>query len=77
MNRVFKNNLKEAVVATLVSNWGMKKESFYNTPTNKSVEKFWTYNRCLNFLRKLERDYTYNPTTGERVHNTNKMLSWF
>ena len=66
MNRVFKNNLKEAVVATLVSNWGMKKESFYNTPTNKSVEKFWTLNRCRKFLNKLEREYIYNPLTNSR-----------
>lgn len=55
MNNTFEN--KADVVNTLVEKWGCKTNSFYNTPTNKHVEKFWTYNRCLQYLFKLEREY--------------------
>lgn len=48
---------KKQIVDKLVSDWGMKEASFYNTPTNKQREKFWTYNRTLRYLHKLERDY--------------------
>ena len=50
-------NNKAEVVEQLVKEWGCKTNSFYNTPTNKHVEKFWTYNRCLQHLFKLRRDY--------------------
>ena len=48
---------KQQIVDKLIQDWGCKRESFYNSPTNKSVEKFWTYNRTLQYLYKLERDY--------------------
>lgn len=48
---------KKQIVDKLVSNWGMKESSFYNTPTNKQREKFWTYNRTLQYLFKLEREF--------------------
>jgi len=41
----------------LVSDWGMKEATFYNTPTNKQREKYWTYNRTLRYMFKLEREY--------------------
>ena len=50
-------NSKAEIVQTLVDEWGEKTTSYYNTPTNKSVEKFWTYNRTLQHLFKLRRDY--------------------
>ena len=61
-----KDMTKEEIVTELVSKWGMKKESFYNSATSKSVEKFWTLNRCRNFLNKLEREYIYNPLTNTK-----------
>lgn len=48
---------KQQIVQTLVDEWGEKETSFYNTPTNQSVEKFWTFNRTLQHLFKLEREY--------------------
>ena len=50
-------NIKEEIVEALVNEFGQKASSFYNTPTNKSREKFWTYNRCLQHLFKLRQDY--------------------
>lgn len=48
---------KAEIVECLVKEWGYKESQFYNNPTNKSVEKFWTYNRCLQHLFKLRREY--------------------
>ena len=48
---------KKQVVDELVNKWGMTKSSFYNSPSNKQREKFWTFNRTLQYLYKLERDY--------------------
>lgn len=48
---------KQQIVQTLVDEWGEKETSFYNTPTNKSREKFWTFNRTLQHLFKLRREY--------------------
>jgi hypothetical protein len=48
---------KAEIVKTLVDEWGEKETSFYNTSTNKSVEKFWTFNRTLQHLFKLRREY--------------------
>ena len=49
-------NNKAEIVDFLVSEWKMKKSSFYNTPTNKQREKFWTYSRCLKHLMELRQD---------------------
>jgi hypothetical protein len=48
---------KQQIVDQLIQDWGCKKESFYNTPTNKTVNSFWTFNRTLQYLYKLERNY--------------------
>lgn len=48
---------KTEIVQCLVSEWGEKESSFYNTSTNKQREKFWTYNRTLQYLFKLRREY--------------------
>ena len=45
-------NTKEELVKALVIEFGEKESSFYNTPTNKSREKFWTYNRTLHYYFK-------------------------
>ena len=45
---------REQIIEKLVSEFGMKASSFNNTPTNKQREKFWTFNRLKNFLRKEE-----------------------
>jgi hypothetical protein len=48
---------KAEIVKCLVDEWGYKESQFYNNSTNKSVDKFWTYNRCLQYLFKLRREY--------------------
>ena len=48
---------KMEIVKCLVEEWGEQESSFYNTSTNKQREKFWTYNRCLQYLFKLRREY--------------------
>lgn len=48
---------KMEIVQCLVKEWGEQETAFYNTKTNKQREKFWTYNRCLQYLFKLRRDY--------------------
>lgn len=50
-------NIKEEIVEALVNEFDQKASSFYNTPTNKSREKFWTYNRCLQHLFNLRQNY--------------------
>ena len=54
----FKN--KEEVVDALVKDFGKNKKSYYNTPTNKQNEKFWTYNRTAkhyyDLLKKKEKN---------------------
>ena len=48
---------KTEIVKALVVEWGYRTEQFYNTPTNKQNEKFWTYNRCLKHLYDLRKNY--------------------
>ena len=48
---------KMEIVKCLVEEWGEQETSFYNTNTNKQREKFWTYNRCLQHLFNLRRNY--------------------
>jgi hypothetical protein len=45
---------REQVIEKLVNEFGCKASSFNNTPTNKQREKFWTFNRLLNYLRDQE-----------------------
>ncbi len=62
-------NSKMEIVQALQAEFGEKPTGFYNTATNKSVEKFWTFNRCLQYLFKLRRDYV--------MVNGNRMLRSF
>ena len=59
-------NNKAEIVDVLVSEWEMKKSSFYNTPTNKQREKFWTYSRCLKHLMELRQDWRLTDYGRER-----------
>ena len=59
-------NNKAEIVDVLVSEWKMKKSSFYNTPTNKQREKFWTYSRCLKHLMELRQDWRLTDYGRER-----------
>jgi hypothetical protein len=45
--------MREEVIKKLVDEFDEKASSFNNTETNKQREKFWTYNRLLNYYRKL------------------------
>jgi hypothetical protein len=62
-------NSKAEIVQALQAEFGENPKGFYNTPTNKSVEKFWTFNRTLQHLFKLRRDYV--------MVNGSKMLRSF
>ena len=57
-SKKFKN--KEEVVDALVKDFGKNKKSYYNTPTNKQNEKYWTYNRTAkhyyDLLKKKEKN---------------------
>ena len=55
LQTVFESKME--IVQCLVNEWGEQESSFYNTKTNKQREKFWTYNRCLQYLFNLRRDY--------------------
>ena len=48
---------KKHVVDAIVKEFKMQESSFYNTPTNKSRNKFWTFNRCVRYYYKLESDF--------------------
>lgn len=48
---------KAEIVQALQAEFGENPAGFYNSPTNKSVEKFWTFNRTLQYLFKLRREY--------------------
>jgi hypothetical protein len=48
---------KLEIVQCLIDEWDYRQSQFYNSSTNKSVEKFWTYNRCLQHLFDLRKNY--------------------
>tara|TARA_R110000803_G_scaffold206298_1_gene273494 strand:- start:1267 stop:1503 length:237 start_codon:yes stop_codon:yes gene_type:complete len=48
----FKN--KDEVVDALVKDFGKNSKTFYNTPTNKNIEKFYTFNRTLRYYYDLK-----------------------
>jgi hypothetical protein len=48
---------KLEIVKCLVDEWDYSESQFYNNATNKSVERIWTYNRCLQHLFDLRRNY--------------------
>jgi hypothetical protein len=45
--------MREEIIQKLVDEFSEKASSFNNTETNKQREKFWTYNRLINYYRKL------------------------
>jgi hypothetical protein len=45
--------MREGIIQKLVDEFGETSSSFNNTETNKQREKFWTYNRLVNYYRKL------------------------
>jgi len=45
--------MREEIIQNLVDEFGETASSFNNTETNKQREKFWTYNRLVNYYRKL------------------------
>ena len=49
-------NSREETIQKLDDEFREKASSFNNTPTNKQREKFWTFNRLSNFLRKKENE---------------------
>lgn len=51
-SKEFKN--KDEVVDALVNDFGKRRETFYNTPTNKNIEKFYTFNRTLRYYYDLK-----------------------
>jgi hypothetical protein len=52
--------MRKEIIQKLVDEFDENASSFNNTETNKQREKFWTYNRLLNYYRKLvdKRDET-------------------
>jgi len=44
--------MREEIIKKLVDEFGEKESSFNNTKTNKQREKFWTYNRLINYYNK-------------------------
>ena len=64
---------KKHVVDTLVKEFKMKESSFYNTPTNKSRNKFWTFSRCIRYYYKLKSDFIVDEDGNlERVRLNGK-----
>lgn len=61
---------RQEIISALKNEFGENPNSFNNTSTNKSVEKFWTYNRLLHYYWDIKhgRKKTYitkkNPETG-------------
>jgi len=45
--------MREEIIQKLVDEFGETASSFNNTETNKQREKFWTYNRLVNYYQKL------------------------
>lgn len=64
LQTVFESKME--IVQCLVNEWGYRQSQFYNNQTNRSVEKFWTYNRCLQHLFDLRRNYV--RTEDGRMH---------
>ena len=64
---------KMQVVNKLVSDYKMEKSSFYNTPTNKSRNSFWTFSRCVRYYYKLKSDFIVDEDGNlERVRLNGK-----
>jgi hypothetical protein len=57
MNENQEFRTKEEIVECLVNEWGYRRSQFYNNETNKSIEKSWTFGKCLDHLNNLRRNY--------------------
>jgi len=67
----FENKMQ--VVNQLVKDYKMERSSFYNTPTNKSRDKFWTFSRCVRYYYKLKSDFIVDEDGNlERVRLNGK-----
>jgi hypothetical protein len=62
---------KEQVVDALVKEWNRKRASFYNTPTNDTIEDQWTFDYTLAYYRKLQKEY-FITCVGNLAHNSLK-----
>ena len=66
---------REDIILALVSEYGKRIESFYNTPTSKTNEKFWTFNRLIHYYNDIRggRKERYNTEQGvDGVFNLKK-----
>jgi hypothetical protein len=62
---------KEQVVDALVKEWNRKRASFYNTPTNDTIEDQWTFDYTLAYYNKLKKEY-FITCVGNLAHNSLK-----
>ena len=58
---------KMEIVQLIVKEYGGQVSSYYNTPTNKSREKFWTWNRTFHHYLDLKENFVYENGTRTRV----------
>ena len=58
---------REDIILALVSEYDKNIKSFYNTPTSKNNEKFWTLNRLTRYYNDLRsgKKGTFNTERGE------------
>ena len=58
---------KEDIIIALVDEYGKNIKSFYNTPTSRNNEKFWTFNRLLHYYNDIRagKKESYNTERGE------------
>ena len=47
-------NTRQDIIDELIENWGCKQANF---DRNKTAKRFWTYNRLIHYLYKLEREH--------------------
>ena len=66
--RKFKN--KEEVVDALVKDFGKNRKSYYNTPTNSNIEKYWTYNRTAKSYYNLVKKEGYRKSFDNMFKGT-------
>ena len=53
---------REEIITSLFNEFGLK-GGFNNTPKNKHIEKYWTYNRLLHYYYSYkEREKYFNKT---------------
>ena len=58
---------KMELVQLICKEYGGKPSSYYNTATNQSVNKFWTWNRTFRHYLDLKENFVYKDGTRTRV----------